>query len=56
MVSKPDHKGSNLLVVLLLFIIGYRWAKHVDAEPWLAGLALTVIGLALVAVAILLGG
>jgi len=49
-------RTSNLLVVGLLFIVGYRWAKYVDANPWLAGLGLTALGLALVAVAIPLGG
>jgi hypothetical protein len=47
---------SNLLVVGLLFVVGYRWAKFVDANPWSAGLGLMGLGLALVAVAILLGG
>jgi hypothetical protein len=47
---------SNLLVVVLLFIVGYHWARYVDANPWTAGFGLMSIGLALVAVAILLGG
>ena len=47
---------SNLLVVALLFIVGYHWAKYVDANPWLAGLGLTALGLAMVGVAIPLGG
>jgi len=47
---------SNLLVVGLLFVVGYHWAKYVDANPWQAGLGLTTLGLALVVVAILLGG
>jgi VIT1/CCC1 family predicted Fe2+/Mn2+ transporter len=47
---------SNLLVVGLLFVVGYHWAKYVDASPWPAGLALMGLGLALVVVAILLGG
>ena len=47
---------SNLLVVGLLFVVGYHWAKYVDASPWAVGLALMGLGLALVAVAILLGG
>jgi hypothetical protein len=47
---------SNFLVVGLLFLVGYRWARFVDANPWLAGLGLMALGLALVAVAILLGG
>jgi len=47
---------SNLLVVGLLFIVGYRWAKYVDANPWLTGFGLMGLGLALVGVAIPLGG
>jgi hypothetical protein len=47
---------SNLLVVGLLFVVGYHWAKYVDANPWSAGLGLLSLGLAMVAVAIPLGG
>jgi hypothetical protein len=49
-------RTSNLLVVGLLFVVGYHWAKYVDASPWAAGLGLMGLGMALVAVAILLGG
>ncbi len=47
---------SNGLLVALLFGVGYRWARYVDLNPWGAGLTLTAIGVALVAVAIALGG
>ena len=47
---------SNLLVVGLLFVVAYHWAKYVDANPWLAGFGLLSLGLAMVAVAIPLGG
>jgi hypothetical protein len=47
---------SNLLVVGLLFVVGYHWAKHVDVNPWWAGLGLLSLGLTMVAVAIPLGG
>ena len=47
---------SNLLVVGLLFVVGYHWAKYVDTNPWSAGLGLLSLGLAMVAVAIPLGG
>jgi hypothetical protein len=52
----PALRVSNLLVVGLLFLVGYHWAKYVDANRWLTGFGLAGIGLALVAVAILLGG
>lgn len=47
---------SNALLVGLLFFTGYRWAGYIDLNPWLAGFGLMGLGLALVAVAIALGG
>jgi len=47
---------SNLLLTILLFLVGYRWAHHTEANPWLAGLAVTALGVVLVALAIPLGG
>jgi hypothetical protein len=49
-------RTSNLLVVLLLFIVGYHWARYVEANRWLAGFGLMAIGLVLVAIAIPLEG
>ena len=49
-------RASNLLVIVVLFVVGYYWAGYVDANRWLAGFGLTALGLALVAVAIPLGG
>jgi len=47
---------SNLILIALLFIVGYRWALHTDTNPWLAGLGVMIIGVVLVAIAIPLGG
>ncbi len=47
---------SNALLIGLLFLAGYRWARHIELNPWLAGFGLTALGLALVAIAIALGG
>jgi hypothetical protein len=47
---------SNFLVVGLLFVVGYHWAKYVDFNRWWAGLGLMSLGLILVGVAIVLGG
>jgi hypothetical protein len=49
-------RASNLLVIVVLFVVGYYWAGYVDTNRWLAGFGLTALGLALVAVAIPLGG
>ena len=47
---------SNAVLVALLFFTGYWWARYTVGKPWRAGLAFLVIGVALVAAAIALGG
>jgi VIT1/CCC1 family predicted Fe2+/Mn2+ transporter len=47
---------SNLLLTILLFVVGYRWARHTNANPWLSGLGVMALGIVLVAIAIPLGG
>jgi len=47
---------SNLLLIGCVFIVGFHWAQYINANPWLAGLVLTGVGLALVAIAMALGG
>jgi VIT1/CCC1 family predicted Fe2+/Mn2+ transporter len=47
---------SNAILIGLLFVVGYRWARHTDLPPMRVGLALLVGGVSLVLVAIALGG
>jgi hypothetical protein len=47
---------SNALLVGMLFVVGYQWGVHAYARPWLSGLTFLIAGLALVALAIALGG
>jgi|SoiMethySBSTD1v2_1073268.scaffolds.fasta_scaffold136477_2 VIT1/CCC1 family predicted Fe2+/Mn2+ transporter len=47
---------SNFLLVGLLFVVGFLWGRHVGSKPLVAGLLIMSIGLALVLVAIPLGG
>jgi VIT1/CCC1 family predicted Fe2+/Mn2+ transporter len=47
---------SNALLVALLFVVGFRWARFVDLAPWKAALLISSLGVALVVVAIALGG
>ena len=47
---------SNAILLAILFVTGYWWARYTVSRPWLVGLALLLGGIALVAVAILLGG
>ena len=47
---------SNGILLGLLFLVGYRHARHTLAHPWLTGLVFLLVGVALVAIAIPLGG
>jgi hypothetical protein len=47
---------SNGVLLTLLFITGYWWARYTLGKPWLVGLCFLIGGLGLVAVAIALGG
>jgi VIT1/CCC1 family predicted Fe2+/Mn2+ transporter len=47
---------SNLLCVALLFIVGYVWAGRTKMNRFVAGLLLLLLGLAMVAVTVALGG
>ena len=47
---------SNALMLAVLFVAGWIYGRHIDMRPWLAGLILTAIGTALVAIAVALGG
>lgn len=47
---------SNVILLALLFFVGWRAALHTLARPWLSGLAFLLVGVLLVAIAIPLGG
>jgi hypothetical protein len=47
---------SNAILLALLFIAGWLWARFTLGKPWLVGLGFLVGGAALVAIAIALGG
>lgn len=47
---------SELIAVVLLFLLGYKWGRMVGTNPWKLGFALTLVGGILVGVTILLGG
>jgi hypothetical protein len=49
-------RASNGVLIGLLFIVGWRWAIYTGANRWITGLFVTLLGVALVAVAIALGG
>jgi hypothetical protein len=47
---------SNGLLIALIFIVGHRWARYTGGSGWRAGFALALVGCALVAIAVALGG
>jgi hypothetical protein len=47
---------SNLLMVVLLFLVGFQWGRHAYVNRWLAAFAFLATGAALVGIAIALGG
>ena len=47
---------SNGLLLVMLFLVGYAWGRHVNTSRWISGLVFLVIGLLLVLLAIALGG
>jgi len=49
-------RASNLFLVLLLFVTGYKWADFSGGRPVFAGITMICLGLFLVAIAIALGG
>ena len=47
---------SNVLAVASLFLCGFLFGRHAGLPPWPTGLVMVVVGAALVAIAIALGG
>jgi len=56
--SQPHFalRVSNFLLIVLLFLVGRKWAQYAGTDRRIAGTTMVVIGLILVGVAILLGG
>jgi len=57
----PDNTAlairiSNIISFMVIFATGYSWGLHTDTNPWKIGLLLSSVCLAMVLVAMLLGG
>lgn len=57
-ISEPTRalRVSNFLLIAMLFLVGHIWAQYAHINRLVAGLVMVGIGLALVGVAVLLGG
>ena len=47
---------SNLLLLSMLFLAGYRYARATHSNPWVFGLSLLRVGLVLVVIVMTFGG
>jgi VIT family len=47
---------SNAVAIVMLFLCGYLFGRHIGLRPWVTGLSSVAIGSVLVIVAIALGG
>jgi hypothetical protein len=54
--AKLALRVSNGIAIALLFVTGYRLGRHAGYHPWRMGISMVLIGLALIGVAIALGG
>jgi VIT1/CCC1 family predicted Fe2+/Mn2+ transporter len=47
---------SNGIALVLLFVAGYSFGRFTNGNPWRAGFVMVIFGVAIVALAIRLGG
>jgi VIT family len=47
---------SNLLLLAMLFLVGYRWARVTHGNPWIFGSSMLLVGMIMVGIDVALGG
>jgi len=47
---------SNLVLLTMLFLVGYHWARATRSNPWVFPATLMLAGLVMVAIVMALGG
>jgi VIT1/CCC1 family predicted Fe2+/Mn2+ transporter len=52
----PALRASNAIAIVMLFVTGYVYGRNVGHHAWLLGLAMVLLGVALSALTMALGG
>ena len=52
----PALRVSNAIAIVMLFLLGYAFARMTGRHPWLVGIAMVAIGAMLVSMTMALGG
>ena len=52
----PALRLSNLIAIVLLFILGYAFGRCAGRNPWVVGISMVVLGAVLVGLTMALGG
>jgi VIT1/CCC1 family predicted Fe2+/Mn2+ transporter len=59
LIIEPPHLAvltSNIVAFVVLFIVGFSWAKHTNIRKTLFGSVLVSLGVAIVGISLILGG
>jgi VIT1/CCC1 family predicted Fe2+/Mn2+ transporter len=54
--ATPALRVSNAIAIALLFIVGWSYGRGIGRSPWVFGVSMVLLGAALTAMAIALGG
>jgi len=54
--ATPALRVSNTIAVFMLFVLGYAFGRCVGHRPWLYAVSMVILGVALVALTMALGG
>jgi len=52
----PALRVSNLVAIVMLFLMGYAFGRMTGRHPWLVGISMVILGSILVGLTIALGG
>ena len=54
--AQPALRVSNAIAIVLLFLTGYAFGRLAGRRPWVVGVSMVVLGVALVSMTMALGG